>query len=61
MNVSAPGFEPVSIAGTEILANQKAIQNIRMRPTDTGREEEEIFVIPAHTLYAEYPPKNSGR
>ena len=57
MNVSAPGFEPVSIAGTEILANTKAIQNIRMRPTDTGREEEEIFVIPAHTLYAEYPPK----
>ena len=47
----------VSIAGTEILANTKAIQNIRMRPTDTGREEEEIFVIPAHTLYAEYPPK----
>ena len=57
LNVSAPGFEPVSIAGTEILANTKAIQNIRMRPTDTGREEEEIFVIPAHTLYAEYPPK----
>ena len=47
LNVSAPGFEPVSIAGTEILANTKAIQNIRMRPTDTGREEEEIFVIPA--------------
>ena len=22
-----------------------------------GREEEEVFVIPAHTLYGEYPPK----
>lgn len=57
LDVSAPGFEPVSIAGTEILANVRAIQNVRMRPTDTGREEEEVFVIPAHTLYAEYPPK----
>ena len=57
LDVSAPGFEPVSIAGTEILANVKAIQNVRMRPSAAGREEEEVFVIPAHTLYAEYPPK----
>ena len=57
LDVSAPGFEPVSIAGTEILANAKAIQNVRMRPSDVGREEEEVFVIPAHTLYGEYPPK----
>lgn len=57
LNISAPGFEPVSIAGTEILANVRAIQNVRMRPSDVGREEEEVFVIPAHTLYGEYPPK----
>ena len=57
LDISAPGFEPVSIAGTEILANVKAIQNVRMRPSETGREEEEVFVIPAHTLYGNYPPK----
>lgn len=57
LDISAPGFEPVSIAGTEILANVKAIQNVRMRPSDTGGEEEEVFVIPAHTLYGDYPPK----
>ena len=57
LDVSAPGFEPVSIAGTEILANVKAIQNVRMRPSKTGGEEEEVFVIPAHTLYGDYPPK----
>ena len=56
-DISAPGFEPVSIAGAEILANTKAIQNVRMRPSDTGGEEEEVFVIPAHTLYGDYPPK----
>ena len=57
LDISAPGFEPVSIAGTEILANVRAIQNVRMRPSDVGREEEEVFVIPANTLYGEYPPK----
>ena len=57
LDVSAPGFEPVSIAGTEILANVKAIQNVRIRPSETGGEEEEVFVIPAHTLYGDYPPK----
>ena len=56
-DISAPGFEPVSIAGAEILANVKAIQNVRMRPSDVGRVEEDVFVIPAHTLYGEYPPK----
>ena len=28
-----------------------------MRPSDTGGEEEEVFVIAAHTLYGDYPPK----
>ena len=56
-DISAPGFEPVSIAGAEILANVKAIQNVRMRPSDASREEEEVFVIAAHTLCGEYPPK----
>lgn len=57
LDISAPGYEPVSISGAEILANTKAIQNVRMRPSDNGQEEEEVFVIPAHTLYGDYPPK----
>lgn len=56
LDVSAPGFEPVSIAGTELLADVTALQNIRMRPK-VEEEQEQIFVIPAHTLYGEYPPK----
>ena len=57
LNISAPGYEPVSIAGAEILADVKAVQNVRMRPDDGGREAEEVFVIPAHTLFGDYPPK----
>ncbi len=56
LDVSAPGFEPMSIAGTELLANVTALQNIRLRP-EVEQEQEQIFVIPAHTLYGEYPPK----
>ena len=34
-----------------------AIQNISMRPQVTQEEPGEVFVIPAHTLYGEYPAK----
>ena len=57
LSIKAPGFEPVYIAGTEILANVKAIQNIQMKPADVSGEEDQVFVIPAHTLYGDYPPK----
>lgn len=57
LDVTAPGFEPVSISGTEILADVTALQNITMQPSEPGEPAEEIFVIPGHTLYEEYPPK----
>lgn len=57
LQVEAPGFEPVSIAGAEILSSVTAIQNISLRPLDTQEPSEEVFVIPAHTLYGTYPPK----
>lgn len=57
LQVSAPGFEPISISGTEILSNVTAIQNILLQPEDTPREQEDVYVIPAHTLYGNYPPK----
>ena len=57
LSVTAPGFEPVTIAGTEILSDVTALQNITMRPSKPGEASDEIFVIPGHTLYEEYPPK----
>ena len=57
LDVSAPGFEPVSISGTEILADVTALQNVTMQPVEPGEPAEDVFVIPGHTLYEEYPPK----
>lgn len=57
LTITAPGFEPVQIVGTEILANVTALQNITMEPSEPNEAVEERFVIPGHTLYQEYPPK----
>ncbi len=57
VNISAPGFETMSISGAEILPDVTAIQNVRLRPLDQTGQQREVFVIPAHTLYGNYPPK----
>ncbi len=57
LQISAPGFESVTIAGTEILADVTAVQDVQLRPSDTSGQDEETFVIPAHTLYGNYPSK----
>ena len=57
LTVTAPDFEPISVSGTELLPTVTALQNIRMRPLTPTASEEEVFVIPAHTLYGDYPPK----
>lgn len=56
LNISAPGFENMSIAGAELLPEVTAIQNVRLRPVNPEGGTD-IFVIPGHTLYEEYPPK----
>ncbi|WP_138264375.1 peptidoglycan-binding domain-containing protein [[Clostridium] hylemonae] len=57
LQVDAPGFEPISIAGAEILPDVTALQNIQLRPLTDPESAENVFVIPAHTLYGVYPPK----
>lgn len=56
INVSAEGFEPANISGIEILADTTSVQNVSLTPVEPGAEGSNV-VIPAHTLYGEYPPK----
>jgi len=58
IEVTAPGFEPVHIVGSEILPNELSLQAVSMNPLEVseGQPEEDIN-IPDHTLYGEYPPK----
>lgn len=56
--ISAPGFETVEISGAEIFSGQTAIQDASLLPTATGEPDSaELFVIPDHTLWGDYPPK----
>ena len=57
LNVTAPGYEPVTVSGVEVLPDVTALQNIKMIPAETAEGDDEIIVIPDHTLYGEYPPK----
>jgi peptidoglycan hydrolase-like protein with peptidoglycan-binding domain len=55
--VRAPGFEPVAISGTQILAETIALQPVRMTPIVDEVSPDVPVVIPDHTLYGDYPPK----
>ncbi|MCI8453909.1 MAG: peptidoglycan-binding protein [Lachnospiraceae bacterium] len=58
LRITAPGYEPLIISGTEILADTTAIQPARMRHIENASPEaQETIVIPEHTLYGSYPPK----
>lgn len=56
LKISAPGYEPITVSGIQLLSGQTALQNIRMRPLAPSQIPD-VIVIPAHTLYGEYPPK----
>lgn len=58
IEVTAPGYEPVRIVGSEILPGELSLQNVSMNPLEVSAgEAEEDINIPDHTLYGEYPPK----
>lgn len=55
--IRADGYEPVVINGAEILSTVTALQAVRMIPIATVLpDSSELFVIPPHTLYGDYPP-----
>lgn len=58
IRIMAEGYESVDIAGAEILSGETALQNTSLLPAAGDSEStDELFVIPNHTLYEEYPPK----
>ena len=55
--IRADGYEPVTINGAEVLATVTALQSVQMIPLTTAPSgSSELFVIPPHTLYGDYPP-----
>ncbi len=56
LNVTAPGYTPFDISGVEVLPTATALQAVYLEPQEAG-EQIDNLVIPAHTLYGDYPPK----
>ncbi len=56
VTVSAPGFEPFSVSGSDIMSGELSIQQIRLTPITPGGTETNI-VIPVNTLFGNFPPK----
>ena len=54
--ISAEGYEPIVINGAEILPTVTALQSVQMLPIAALPDSSELFVIPPHTLYGDYPP-----
>ncbi len=57
ITVTAEGYEPVLVSGSELLPDRLSLQPIVMNPMETTEEEESRVVIPDHTLFGDYPPK----
>lgn len=55
LNIQAPGYAPVEVSGSELLSGQRSIQRVSMVPQ--ASEPFEDVVIPAHTLFGDYPEK----
>lgn len=55
LRISAPGYQTAVITDIEVLPYVTAFQEITLLPTVEAQEE--LFVIPPHTLFYEYPPK----
>lgn len=57
MEISAEGYEPVSITGSEVMSDELAVQNVEMNPIEEPNLVQSDILIPDHTLYGEYEAK----
>ncbi|WP_429145641.1 peptidoglycan-binding protein [Anaerotaenia torta] len=56
LRITAPNLESAFFSGVQILADQRAEQNVEMLSPATDSSHSTYVILP-HTLYYEYPPK----
>lgn len=57
VTVSAQGYREITVSGVEVLPNVTSIQEIELEALDAPGNPIDNIVIPAHTLYGDYPAK----
>ena len=57
IHVEAKGYRDITVSAIDILPGEEALQNVEMEAEDAPGDRIDTIVIPAHTLYGDYPPK----
>ncbi len=57
VQVEAEGYRPVSIEGVDVFSGELSLQNVRMEPLEVSEQDTKNIVIPANTLFGNFPPK----
>lgn len=57
IHITAEGYQPVTVDGIQVLSNQTAVQDIRLQPSGAAATWPDDIVIPANTLFGNFPPK----
>lgn len=57
IEVRARGFLPVSVSGIQVLPGETAVQRVRLVPQEADVNPINTIIIPANTLFGDFPPK----
>lgn len=57
VTVSASGYRNITVSGVEVMPDRLSIQDIELEVLDAPGNDVDNIVIPAHTLYGDYPAK----
>ncbi|MCI9418004.1 MAG: carboxypeptidase regulatory-like domain-containing protein [Eubacterium sp.] len=57
IQVTAKGFVPVNISGIQVLPGETSVQRVRLVPEESDINPIDNIVIPANTLFGNFPPK----
>lgn len=57
IEVTAPGFRSINISGISVLPEELSVQRVEMESVDSLGNPIQNIVIPANTLFGDFPPK----
>lgn len=57
IQVTARGFNSVNISGIQVLPGETSVQRVRLVPEEADINPIDTIVIPANTLFGNFPPK----
>ena len=55
--MEAPGYRDITVSAIDVLPGEESLQDVELEAEDAPGNPIDTIVIPAHTLYGEYPPK----